>query len=681
MKRFRLIALISALLFASTFVSFLSNVCQAASKKTDEQFVSIDFNNVDINVFIKFISELTGTNFVVDQRVKGNVTINSPGQISLNEAYEVFESVLEIHGFSTVRAGEIVKIIPATDARSKNIITSIADPKTRPSDHIVTQLIPLEYANASELRRLLAPLVSKSSVILAYTQTNTLIITDVQSNIQRLMRIISIVDKPGVGQEIAVIPLEYSDAAKLVKMLTSVFSPKTGRRPNPQEGGAVKPVERFMADERTNSIVMLASENDIVRARELINILDKKMPRGSERIRVYYLENAMADDMAKVLQEVPANAKKSDQAQPGKKTAMISQNVRIMPDKATNSLVIMAEKDDFPVLEEMINKLDIPRAMVFIESLIMEVLVDSDFNFGAEWLTMREIDYNNRPGGIGGNFRPGGTSNLGNLLQGGVGGFSQGFSVGIISQMLEIGGVEFPGIGALVNVLQGNKNVNIISTPQVMTTDNEEATITVGKNVPYQTKSGSSNVESFNTFEYRDVGLTLKITPHISKDRTVRLNIQQEVTRLEDLSEGTSQTTERPTTLKRAIDTTVIVKDKNTIVIGGLIDDALTVSTEKIPCLGDIPGLGWLFKSKSDSKEKTNLYVFLTPHVVNNPTEAEALYRLKRKDIDDTIQEGRIKLYQKVQPDPVETEDVETEDDASSKPSPDQTPVQKTGKF
>jgi len=640
MNRYPLIKFTLTIMVICIGLVYFQNDCRAASTRTDDQFVSIDFNNVDINVFIKFISELTGKNFVVDQRVKGSVTINSPGQISLDEAYQVFESVLEIHGYSTVPAGEVVKIVPATDARSKSVDTLLEEPETSPSDHIVTQLIPLKYANATEMRRLLAPLVSKSSVILAHLKTNTLIITDVQSNIQRLMRIIAIVDKPGVGQEIAVIPLEHSDAGKLVKLLTSVFSPT--RRPT-KEGGPRGEVERFMADERTNTIIMLASENDIARARKLVIMLDKKMPRGSEKIRVYYLENAMAEDLAKVLQGVPA--KKGDQPKTGKKAAVISQNVRIMPDKATNSLIIMAEKDDFAVLEEMIAKLDIPRAMVFIESLIMEVDVESDFNFGAEWIGMKEIDYNNRPGAIGGNFRPGGTSNLGGLAEGGAAAFPQGFSIGVMSQMLEIGGVEFPPIGALINMLQGDKHVHIIATPQIMTTDNEEATIYVGKNVPYQTKSGSTNVESFNSFEYRDVGLSLKITPHISQDRTVRLRIQQELTRLDDSSEGLSQLIDRPTTFKRTIDTAVIVKDKATIVIGGLIDDALLATTEKVPCVGDIPVLGWLFKAKSDSREKTNLYVFLTPHVVNNPIEAEKLYRRKRVDIEETIKEGTLKLY------------------------------------
>ncbi len=614
----------------------------AASDQTDEQFVSIDFNNVDINVFVKFISELTGTNFIVDQRVKGNVTINSPGRISIDEAYQVFQSVLEIHGYTTVPSGEMVKIVPATDARSKDIATLLEASRADPSDQVITQLIPLKYAEATELRQLLSPLVSKSSVILAYAKTNTLIITDVQSNIQRLMRIITSVDQPGVGQEIAVVPLEHADAGKLVKLLTSMFRPvrQAGKKSS-------QPPERFIADDRTNTIVMLASENDIIRSRRLIRMLDKKMPRGSEKIRVYYLENATAEELAKVLQEVPAQ-KKGVQPK-GKKAAVLSRNVRIMPDKATNSLVIMAEKDDFPVLEEIIRQLDIPRAMVYIEVLIMEVNVNKNFNLGAQWLVANEVDINNRRAGAGGGF--GGGNDYRNILglvappAAGAGIFPPGFSLGIFSELLEIGGIKFPGISALINAYKHDRDVHILSTPQLMTTDNEEATITVGKNVPYQTKSGSSQTESFNTFEYRDVGITLKITPHISKDRAVRLKINQEVTKLEDPSGGTAESSTRPTTLKRTIETTVIVHDKNTVVIGGLIDEGFTTTTDKVPCLGSIPGLGWLFKSRSNSREKTNLYVFLTPHVVQNPNEADVLYRQKKTDIE-TIKEGNIKLYQ-----------------------------------
>ncbi len=640
MKRYSLTRIALAAVVICFGLILFVNDGRAASNPADDQFVSIDFNNVDISVFIKFISELTGTNFIIDPRVKGNVTIISPGRISVNEAYQIFQSVLEIHGYTTVQSGEMVKIVPATDARAKDITTLLNAVKSDASDQVITQLIPLKYAVATEMRQLLSPLVSKSSVILAYAKTNTLIITDVQSNIQRLMRIISSVDQPGVGQEITVVPLEHADAGKMVKLLTSMF------RPTRQAGKkASRAPERFIADDRTNTIVMLASENDIARARKLIQMLDKKMPRGSEKIRVYYLENATAEELVKVLQEVPA--KKKGGVQKGKKVARLSQNVRIMPDKATNSLVIMAEKDDFPVFEEIIRKLDIPRAMVFIEVLIMEVNVDKDFNLGAQWLVANEVDINNRRAGAGGGF--GGGNGYQNILglvapQNGAGVFPPGFSLGIFSQLLEIGGIKFPGISALVNAYKHDRDVHILSTPQLMTTDNEEASITVGKNVPFQTKSGSSNVESFNTFEYRDVGITLKITPHISKDRTVRLKINQEVTKLDDLSGGTSESATRPTTLKRTVDTTVIVHDKNTVVIGGLIDEGFTTTTDKIPCLGSIPGLGWLFKSRSNSREKTNLYVFLTPHVVQTQQEAETIYKQKRDDIE-TVTEGKIKLY------------------------------------
>jgi general secretion pathway protein D len=258
-------------------------------KRESKQFVSIDFNNVDINVFIKFISELTTKNFVVDKRVKGKVTIISPAKISIEEAYKVFESVLEVHGFTAIKAGEIIKIIPSPDARSKNIETILKKEADSPEDKIVTQLIHLMYADPNEIKRLIAPFISKSSVILAYPPTNMLIITDVYSNIKRLLRILKAIDVTGIGQEIAVIHLEYADATKFIKLLDSVFQ----TRGKPQKGVPGK-IIKFVADERTNTVVVLASEADISRIKKLIRIMDKEVPKGKERIRVFYLENASA---------------------------------------------------------------------------------------------------------------------------------------------------------------------------------------------------------------------------------------------------------------------------------------------------------------------------------------------------------------------------------------------------
>ena len=609
-------------------------------KHADEskQLVSIDFNNVDISVFIKFISELTGKNFVIDQRVRGAVNIISPSKISIGEAYKVFESVLEVHGYSTVKSGKVIKIVPSPDARSKNIETMFKEETRSPEDKVVTQLVHLKYADPGEIKKLFAPLISKSSLVLAYSPTNMLVITDTYSNITRLLKILDVIDVTGTGLELSVIPLEFAGAEKLVKILSTVFQ----TRLRPKKGDLGKSV-KFVADERTNTIVLLASENDTIRIKKLVKLLDREVPRGKEKIRVYYLENATAEDLAKVLQELPA--KQSIPAKGKKEAPLISGDVIIKADKATNTLIIMAGKDDYLILEEIIKKLDIPRAMVYIECLIMEVNVNKEFNLGTEWQAGGKTSYDShsKTGFFGGGFSGGESnySNIGGMTSAGTVSLPSGFSLGVFGEFVTIGGITFPNLAAVIQAHKKDKDVHILSTPQILTTDNEEASITVGKNIPYITRKDTTNTGTdinYSNYEYKDVGITLKITPQISKDRMVRLNISQEVTKLESVSEF------RPTTLKRTIDTTVIVKDKNTVVIGGLIDDSFSNTEYMVPCLGNIPVLGWAFKSMSKSNEKTNLFIFLTPHVIKNPVEADMVYK-KKKDQIDKIKEGNIKMY------------------------------------
>ncbi len=601
---------------------------------SSDQFVSIDFNNVDIRVFIKFISELTEKNFVVDQRVKGKVTIVSPARISVKEAYKVFESVLEVHGYATVKAGEVTKIIPAPDARSKSVETRLFEEVTSPEDKIVTQLIPLKYASANEVKKLFAPMISKSSVILAYNPTNTLIVTDVYSNIRRLLRILGAIDVIGMGQELSVIPLEYADSTKFVKILSSIFQSR--RKPKP---GDVATQIKFVADERTNTLVVLASEVETLRIKSLIQLLDRETPRGKEKIRVYYLEHADAEELAKVLQELPT---KQGSAPEAKKIPFVSEKVKITSDNATNSLIIMGDTDDYQVLEEIIKKLDVPRAMVYIESLIMEVDVEKDFSLGVEWFAGGKTKIGDKNAAFGGAFKQ--ESSLLPTAPVTTLPFSSGFSLGIFSEAVTIGGMTFPNLAAVVNAYQKDKDIHILSTPQVLTMDNEEATIYVGKNVPFQTRSAltdTGQVDTYSYYEYKDVGITLKITPQISKDRMVRLNIFQEVTKLDQFA---TVTPDRPATFKRTIETTVIVKDTHTVVIGGLIDDSLSETEYKVPCLGDIPLLGYLFKGVSSGGEKTNLFVFLTPHVIKSPVEAKDILKEKEQYMNE-IKEGNIKMY------------------------------------
>jgi len=605
-----------------------------------DQKVSIDFNDVDILLFIKFISEITGRNFIVDQRVKGKVTIISPSQISVGEAYRVFASVLEVHGFTIVDAGEVTKILPLPEARTSNIETRFKNDLEDVNDKVITQIIPLAFAEADELKALFTPLVSKSSVILSYSPTNTLIITDVQSNINRLMRIIKMIDVTGIGQEVALIPLEYADAAEAVTILQDIFADQTKSR---RKGGGEHQI-RIISDERTNTLIAVGSENETRRVKALAAMLDQKIPRSTEKVHVRYLEFAKAENIAKILVDLQSGVD-SAALEKGKLPPLTGDKIKITSDAETNSIIIYSQKDDYQAISGIIDKLDIPRAMVYIESLIMEVDAGKQLQIGTDWQAVGKTSIDGKEAAFGGSFQ-GGDERSGNIEGFTTDGFLPlGASMGIFTDEIQIAGVTFRNLQAVINYFRQDKETSIISTPQLLTTDNEEAKIIVGRNVPYQTTTSTSDNNTFNSFEYRDVGTTLIITPQISQGNMVRLNISHEISSLES-----GELLARPTTLKRTINTTVLVENKSTIVLGGLIDNQVSVSEWKVPFLGDIPLLGWLFKSEGKSTQKTNLYIFLTPRVVKSTLEAEKLYREKAAHIDDINRQienrvDSIKLY------------------------------------
>jgi general secretion pathway protein D len=611
------------------------------SLPNENEQVSIDFDNVDIKLFIKFISKLTQKNFVVDSRVRGNVTVISPTKLSVKEAYKVFESVMEINGFSLVESGSVTKIIPIPDAKADNIDTRMANENEHTADRLVTRIIPLKYANSDELQRLFIPLLPKGSVMLSYKDTNMLIVTASLSSIDRLLKIIHTIDAPNIGKSISVIPVKHADAAKLVTTLSSIFTARVrDEKKSPDTGMMV----HFVADERTNAVVVLANDVETNRVEKLISLLDQQVPKGEEKIRVYYLEHASAEDLVKVLQEIPTQetAKKTEEQ---KQAPLLSESVHISADNATNSLIIMAQKEDYAVLEEVISKLDIPRSMVYIECLIMEVNVTRGLDIGTEWRTSQDFDGEQKIGFMGfGGTGDSGYSGLNQVSKDGS--LPKGFSLGVLGKNITIGGVTFPDIQAIVKAYQTDKDVHILATPQLLTTENEEAVITVGKNVPFQTRSAAeSATEVYSSYEYRDVGITLKITPQISKDRLVRLNVFQELTKLDTVNQNSP---DRPTTFKRQIETAIIVEDTYSVVIGGLIDESTTSTEYKTPCLGDIPGLGWAFKNISEGGERTNLYVFLTPRVVKNPLEVQDLFNEKHKDIHRDFKKGTVPMYEKL---------------------------------
>jgi general secretion pathway protein D len=617
------------------------------------KYVTIDFDNVDILAFIKFISELTGKNFVVDDAVKGKVSVFSPRKISSAEAYKVFESVLEIHGLTTVPSGDVIKIVPSQQAREKSIETRLQAEAMGPNDRVVTQIGPLKNANPDDMKKILDPLVSKSSVILSYPPTGMLVITDVQSNIKRLLTIVNALDVPGVGEQIHVIPLKHAVASDTAASLNNIFQLDQAAR-RPQATFTL----RIISDDRTNSLIVLASEVLANRVREFVALLDRDVPQGESKMHVFRLQYANAEDLSKILMNLPSKDTRAAGPTTGQpaapvtqlarsKVSLLSSDVQIVSDKATNTLIVTANKEDWRILEEVIRKVDVPRAMVYIEALIMEVDVNKNFQIGVEWRAVNDL------GTLSG-FDTGRAVTFGGSGGGGVGGsyqlfpgtstqptFPGGFSLGVLGAGITLGGITFPNIGAVINTVQQDTSVHILSNPQLLTSDNEEATITVGKNIPYITRQerSTTNVD-YTNFEYRDVGVILTITPSINTERFVRLKVNQEVSTLvqEESTQGL------PTTLKRTAKTTIMIKDNQTIVIGGLMGDSSTSTNYQVPLLGDIPLLGWLFKSKGQRREKTNLYIFITPHIIETVAEAEAVKEIKREEIE-SFEGGVIKSY------------------------------------
>jgi general secretion pathway protein D len=563
------------------------------------------------------------------------VTIVSPRKIAVDEVYNVLGSILEIYGFTTVDAGEVIKVVPSMEARGKNLDLRLNREEMSPDDKVVTQILPLQHANPDEMKKILDPMISKTSVILSYPPTRMLIITDVLSNIKRLQEIVTALDVEGAGDEISYIPLQAASAAEIVKALAVVFASQ-------QRAGL--PAIRLVADDRTNSVILVASQQVTVHVKKLISLMDKEVPQSASTLQVYRLQNANAEDLVKVLMNIPKDAKEPKQAGTA---SVLSKDVSVVADKATNTLIITANRDDYRTIEGVIQQLDVPRPMVYIEALIMEVSVNKNFNVGVEWSLLKDTGSLTGLGdsatGVGMAGFNSGTSSIIPQVNATTGALSlpSGFSLGVIGAGITIGGMVFPNIGAVLQAYQNDSDVSILSTPQLLTLNNEEAEINVGKNVPYITRSDTSTSSPGTTYgqsyEYKDVGVILKITPNINEEQFVRLKIDQQVTKVS----GTQTST--PTTLKRTAKTTVVVKDKETVVIGGLIDDSTSVDNNQVPLLGDIPILGWLFKSKSKGRDKTNLFIFITPHVVRNQDEASAIYRKKLEDVG-RVEERIIKM-------------------------------------
>jgi general secretion pathway protein D len=614
--------------------------------------VTLNFVNADIEGVTRAMGAILKQQFIVDPRVKGNITLYSEEPLSPREAYLNFLASLRGLGFTVVEAGGLFKVVPEADAKLQSGTVSVG-PVARQGDQIITQIFKLSHENANNLVPVLRPLISPNNTINANPGNNTLVITDYADNLTRIAKIIAAMDTPAAG-DVEIIPLKYAVATDLATVVQRLSDGSAGAVAGAAPGGGASTAS-ILVDARSNSLIVRASTPArLSNIKSIVEKLDKPMqgdnPMGN--IYVVYLKNGDATKLATVLRAAfsatggaassggslggsasaspTATAGNTGNASGGTSSAATtpvaasaspSTGGMIQADPSTNSLIITAPEPLYRQLRAVIDQLDSRRAQVYIESMIVEVSGDNAAQFGFQWQGL--IGKNGDSTGLVGGTNFGTTGNLLTIDAATVSGstsaglaLGQGLNIGVIRKF-----AGTYGLAAIANLLQSQTNTNIISTPNLITLDNEEAKIIVGSNVPFITGSTTTttgNVTSpFQTVERKDVGITLRIKPQIGENGAVRMTLFQESSSLSaKVAPGT--TNAGPTTDKRSIESTVVVDDGQIIVLGGLIEDKYTETNDKVPLLGDIPLIGALFRSQSRQKTRTNLMVFLRPTVMRD---------------------------------------------------------------
>ena len=610
-----------------------------ASGPAAAQDFPVNLKETDIQELIKFVAEVTGTTIVVDPAVKGKVKVVSSKPVSRDELYDLFLSILEVHGYTAVRSGGVVRVIQSKDARSSPV--SVADDSERPGDEYVTQVIRLDNISAAKLIPVLRPLVPQQAHMAAYAPSNAIIISDVSANIDRIRDIIQRMDNSAV-KKTDIIQLRYAVAEDVVGMLDQLS------RSEAKQSGGAEPEILLVADSRTNSVLVTGDELERARIGKLIKHLDTPLEQ-SGNVKVIYLEYAQATEIAEVLTRVMQNIDRLETAD-GKKAARSSgKTSTIEADEGTNALIITADADEMAALEAVIHRLDIRRAQVLVEAIIVEMTLSDGQDLGLQWLFANDqgfygssINDQSRAERLANALDPDDGDDDGS---GGDGEFDSldlaGALAGIPGFSLGWGSVdEDLTMTVILNALNTQGNANILSTPSLLTLDNQEAYITVGRNVPFITgsytntgsNSGASN--PFQTIERENVGITLAVTPHINEGDSVVLDIEQEVS---NVIVGASQISDAADiiTSERKIQTKVLAQDQRVVVLGGLIEDEVQDGTQKVPLLGDIPLLGRLFRTDSVTVEKTNLLIFIRPTIIRDDSDLEGATAEKYKYIRD----------------------------------------------
>lgn len=600
--------------------------------------VVLNFTDVDIATMVKFVSDLTGKNFIMDDRVKGKISVFSPAKLSNEEAYNVFTSVLELKGFTVVPAGKVLKIVPTASARQSGMKVLSEGERGAVNDSYQARVIQLEHVAPQDAVAFLQPLVSKDGQISAFGAANMILVVDSAFNIQKILGILKHIDTDQVREGAELVFLKNAAAESVATLVKDWLSGKSSRVTTPGAAPA-SASSTVVADNRLNALIIFGSDKDKADVKKLIAMVDVVPPTTSSKVNVYYLENAEAAEVAKVLEGLIKGAPATPATTPLGAAATAPQQavfeggkITITPDKSTNSLVIMASPTDYQNLLQVIQKLDRRSRQVFVQAMIAEVSANKAKELGVQWGVIAAAS--NGTISTVGTFDPFGA------VVGLTDALTLASKLGITP---EAGGVAlFP---ATLKALASNGALNVLSTPNIMTSDNKEAEIFVGENVPFLSGTNlTSTGLSQQSIERKDTGIILKIKPQISEGEYIKLDIYQEISAVKDF--GTATAPNLGST-KRSAKTSVVVKNTDTVIIGGLIQDTDQVTESKIPLLGDIPLLGWLFKTKRTTHDKTNLLIMLTPRIIKDARDMAEVSVNQRNSFSEAVKNtGPIDLEQ-----------------------------------
>ncbi len=599
-----------------------------------EETFELDMRGVDIREFINTVAKLTDKTIIMDDRVKGDVNIKSPRQLNRSELYEVFLLQLGVSGFAVVDMGNgILKVIPNQAAKIEGIEVQVEGDESLQSESIITRIVQVQNVDVDKLIPSLRPLIdNRTGVITPYSASNVILITDRESNVRRLLQIIQQVDRAD-SQSMETVPLENASAKELERILTKLINDQA------KEQGTPKPI--ITSDLRTNTLVIFGDQNSRAYLKKLIRELDSEI-KTSSNVKVHYLRYAKADEMVPVLKSVSEAMLKQE----GEKESASKSNINIEAHEQTNSVVLSGSPHIIRNLASVISSLDIRRAQVLVEAIIIELTDRRAKELGVQWLFRGDPSGTAPIGGVNfGSASPAGIFNVasaasaGGEVLAGVLGSLQGVSLGV--GKIRSDGFSF---GALMTALASDTESNILSTPSLLTLDNQEASILVGSEVPVITGSTASanNNNPFQTITRQEIGIKLTVTPQINEGDAVQLSLEQEVSSLSGVSASDIITD------KRTIKTSVLVNDSQTIVLGGLIDDDIQESTEKVPILGDMPFIGRLFRADRTQKVKRNLMVFIRPTIVRDSETLRGLSSEKYNYIraqQIIMHEGGINLF------------------------------------